>query len=79
MRLCNVEYSTYCTNNFKPTLSGHQFFFHLKLGICSKNWGKDNFWHWEFNRITAIKLAKNKPYIGMENKAQVTNTGKYFK
>ena len=24
---------------------------------------KDTFWHWEYNRITAIKSAKNKPWM----------------
>ena len=39
-----------------------QIFSDLKLGISLQKLGKkDTFWHWEYNPITAIKSAKNKP------------------
>ena len=39
-----------------------QFLFLFEIGNFPLKIGKkDTFWHWEYNQITAIKLAKNKP------------------
>ena len=55
-------------DSFKPTFTMIKmtiflhFFSDLKLGIFLQKLGKkDTFWHWEYNPITAIKFAKNKP------------------
>ena len=39
--------------------------------FSSKNWEKDTFWHWEYNPITATKLAKNKPCNDIVNSKTV--------
>ena len=45
-----------------------ELFANLKLGVFLRKLGKkDTFWHWEYNRITAIKSAKNKPWVGIPN------------
>ena len=64
MRLCNVEYMRQFYANFYHDKNDNfsSFFSDLKLGIFLQKLGKkDTFWHWEYNPITAIKSAKNKP------------------
>ena len=43
----------------------------FERGIFLRKLGKkDTFWHGEYNRITAIKSAKNKPWSQNENSGQ---------
>ena len=45
-----------------------RIFSRLEIGNFPQKIGKkDTFWHWDYNRITAIKSAKNKPCNGLEN------------
>ena len=52
----------------KMTIFSSNFFSDLKLGIFLKKLvKKDTFWRWEYNPITAIKSAKNKPWVPSDN------------
>ena len=67
IRLCNVD-QCWIFDNFKPTFTlikmmiYLRIFFWFEIGNFPPKIGKKNtFWHWEYDPITAIKSAKNKP------------------
>ena len=62
MKLCNVEYSTWCTDNFKPSFTMIIFSWLEIWNFPMKIGKKDTFGHWKYNRKMAIKSAKNKPW-----------------
>ena len=63
--------NTCCANNFKLTFTRQKTiicgtFFQLEFGNFPPKIGKkDTIWCWEYNRITAIKSAKNKPWLSL--------------